>query len=64
MPPVWHVVSSVFGGIVLGIVVSWVVNCTLAEISFNTFFSVYFGILFTAIGGTSCPSARQSVSGS
>lgn len=42
---------SIAGGVLLGIVVSWVVNCTLAEISFNTFFSVYFGILFTAIGG-------------
>ena len=42
---------SIAGGVLLGIIVSWVVNCTLAEISFNTFFSVYFGILFTAIGG-------------
>jgi hypothetical protein len=51
MPTVMNAVLSIAGGVLLGIIVSWVVNCTLAEISFNTFFSVYFGILFTAIGG-------------
>ena len=51
MPTLMSALLSVAGGVVLGIIVSWVVNCTLAEISFNTFFSVYFGILFTAIGG-------------
>merc|ERR1719265_2404142 len=41
---------SVLVGAILGIMVSWVTNCTLAEISLNKFFSVYFGILFAAIG--------------
>ena len=31
--------SSV-GGAVFGMAVSWVVNCTLVEISLNTFFSM------------------------
>merc|ERR1719174_233463 len=41
--------AVVFGAI-LGVIISWVTNCTLAEISLNKFFSVYFGILFAAIG--------------
>eukprot|EP00941_MAST-03F_sp_MAST-3F-sp1_P003111 g3111.t1 len=38
------------GGGILGVLISWVVNCTLAEISVSKFFSLYFGILFCAIG--------------
>lgn len=36
-------------GAIIGILVSFTVNCTLVEISINTFFAVYFGILFILI---------------
>ncbi len=38
-------------GAVIGILVSFTVNCTLVEISINAFFAVYFGILFLLIAG-------------
>eukprot|EP00455_Lapot_gusevi_P020193 TRINITY_DN2145_c0_g1_i2.p2 TRINITY_DN2145_c0_g1~~TRINITY_DN2145_c0_g1_i2.p2 ORF type:complete len:237 (+),score=59.26 TRINITY_DN2145_c0_g1_i2:74-784(+) len=42
--------AFVVGGF-LGGATSFIVNCTLIEISLNPFFSVYFGMLFTLIGG-------------
>ena len=39
-----------FGGAALGAAVSWVVNCTLVEVSLSPFFSFYFGVLFVLIG--------------
>lgn len=42
---------SGFVGVLLGIVISLIVNCTLVEISISTFFSLYFGILFIVVGG-------------
>ena len=42
--------KAVIGG-VLGMGISFVVNSTLAEISINPFFSVYFGLLFAVVGG-------------
>ena len=35
-------------GMIIGVVVSLVVNCTLVEISLSAFFSLYFGILSVA----------------
>jgi len=43
-------ICAFIGGGTIGVLVSWVVNCTLAEISLNSFFSLYFGILFAGIG--------------
>ena len=43
-------IAAIFGAI-FGVAVSWIVNCTLVEISLNSFFSVYFGTLFLLIGG-------------
>ena len=43
-------ISAILGAF-FGVAVSWVVNCTLVEISLNSFFSVYFGTLFLLIGG-------------
>lgn len=43
------IVSSLIGA-VLGIVVSLIVNSTLVEISVSPFFSLYFGLLFLAVG--------------
>ena len=37
-------------GMIIGVVVSLVVNCTLVEISLSAFFSLYFGILFIVVG--------------
>jgi hypothetical protein len=37
-------------GMLIGVVVSLVVNCTLVEISLSAFFSLYFGILFFVVG--------------
>jgi hypothetical protein len=37
-------------GIVFGIAISLIVNCTLVEISLSSFFSMYFGILFIFVG--------------
>lgn len=42
---------SGFIGVLLGIIISLIVNCTLVEISISSFFSLYFGILFIAVGG-------------
>eukprot|EP00928_Gymnodinium_smaydae_P022090 TRINITY_DN18661_c1_g2_i1.p1 TRINITY_DN18661_c1_g2~~TRINITY_DN18661_c1_g2_i1.p1 ORF type:complete len:233 (-),score=56.13 TRINITY_DN18661_c1_g2_i1:104-802(-) len=41
---------SGFIGILLGIVISLIVNCTLVEISISSFFSLYFGFLFIVVG--------------
>ena len=49
-----HIVRSGIAailGALFGVAVSWIVNCTLVEISLNSFFSVYFGSLFLLIGG-------------
>eukprot|EP00916_Digyalum_oweni_P003697 GHVL01006598.1.p1 GENE.GHVL01006598.1~~GHVL01006598.1.p1 ORF type:complete len:237 (+),score=26.08 GHVL01006598.1:26-712(+) len=37
-------------GIIFGIIISLIVNCTLIEISLSAFFSIYFGLLFIAAG--------------
>lgn len=37
-------------GLLLGVLISLVVNCTLIEISLSAFFAVYFGILFIVVG--------------
>mmetsp|Transcript_48352 Transcript_48352/g.144375 ORF Transcript_48352/g.144375 Transcript_48352/m.144375 type:complete len:233 (-) Transcript_48352:37-735(-) len=42
---------SGFVGVLLGIIISLIVNCTLVEISISSFFSLYFGILFVVVGG-------------
>uniref|UniRef100_A0A0G4HTE9 Uncharacterized protein n=1 Tax=Chromera velia CCMP2878 TaxID=1169474 RepID=A0A0G4HTE9_9ALVE len=41
---------SALVGLVLGIVISMIVNCTLVEISLSAFFAMYFGVLFTSVG--------------
>jgi len=38
-PPLRYGLAGVLGGL-YGVMVSWVVNCTLVEISVNTFFAV------------------------
>jgi len=38
------------GGALIGVFASFVVNCTLVEISINAFFAYYFGFLFLLIG--------------
>eukprot|EP00405_Crypthecodinium_cohnii_P009235 CAMPEP_0206425640 /NCGR_PEP_ID=MMETSP0324_2-20121206/3908_1 /ASSEMBLY_ACC=CAM_ASM_000836 /TAXON_ID=2866 /ORGANISM="Crypthecodinium cohnii, Strain Seligo" /LENGTH=228 /DNA_ID=CAMNT_0053890453 /DNA_START=58 /DNA_END=740 /DNA_ORIENTATION=+ len=42
---------SGFVGVLLGVVISLIVNCTLVEISISGFFAAYFGILFIIVGG-------------
>lgn len=42
---------SGFVGVLLGIIISLIVNCTLVEISISSFFALYFGILFIVVGG-------------
>lgn len=37
-------------GMIIGILCSLIVNCTLVEVSLSKFFSTYFGILFIAVG--------------
>eukprot|EP00386_Alphamonas_edax_P014366 GDKI01044166.1.p2 GENE.GDKI01044166.1~~GDKI01044166.1.p2 ORF type:complete len:238 (-),score=81.44 GDKI01044166.1:34-747(-) len=37
-------------GMVLGIIISLIVNCTLVEISLSAFFALYFGLLFITVG--------------
>lgn len=37
-------------GVLLGVIISLIVNCTLLEISLNAFFATYFGLLFSAVG--------------
>ncbi|CDI78101.1 hypothetical protein, conserved [Eimeria acervulina] len=41
---------SALVGVLLGIVSSLIVNCTLVEISVSSFFSVYLGIVFITVG--------------
>lgn len=41
---------SAFVGVLLGIVSSLIVNCTLVEISVSSFFSLYLGIVFITVG--------------
>lgn len=41
---------SGIAGVLLGIAISLIVNCTLVEISLSSFFSMYFGILFIFVG--------------
>ena len=41
---------SAFVGLVIGIMVSLIVNCTLLEISVNDWFASYFGLLFISVG--------------
>ncbi|CAJ1329898.1 unnamed protein product [Effrenium voratum] len=40
---------SGFVGVLLGIIISLIVNCTLVEISISSFFSLYFGFLFIVV---------------
>jgi hypothetical protein len=47
--PIVRLVISFIAGALIGIVVSFTVNCTLVEISINEFFAMYFGILFLLI---------------
>lgn len=44
-------VAAVVGGALLGLILSFVVNCTLVEISLNPLFAWYFGFLFLVVGG-------------
>lgn len=46
---VQHVLAALVGAMI-GIFASFTVNCTLVEISINTFFAYYFGFLFLLIG--------------
>ncbi|GAW83531.1 hypothetical protein, conserved [Plasmodium gonderi] len=41
---------SAIVGMILGIMCSLIVNCTLVEVSLSKFFSMYFGILFIVVG--------------
>jgi len=47
--PLARLVTSFIGGALIGVVVSFTVNCTLVEISINEFFAMYFGIFFLLI---------------
>jgi len=47
--PAWKYSVSAVVGAVIGVLISFMVNCTLVEISINAFFAVYFGILFILI---------------
>ncbi|CAG9317561.1 unnamed protein product [Blepharisma stoltei] len=51
-------ISSAIGA-GLGIGVSFIINSTLAEISINPFFSVYFGILFMIVGAVIISRVQQ-----
>mmetsp|Transcript_6489 Transcript_6489/g.11352 ORF Transcript_6489/g.11352 Transcript_6489/m.11352 type:complete len:230 (-) Transcript_6489:57-746(-) len=45
--------NSLLGGVtgaLLGVMIAYIVNATLAEISVSAFFSVYFGVLFFVVG--------------
>lgn len=44
------ILASGLAGALIGAFTSWVVNCTLIEISLNAFFCVYFGVLFVFVG--------------
>jgi hypothetical protein len=41
-PPARYALAATCGAL-YGVVVSWIVNCTLVEISVNTFFAVVSG---------------------
>jgi len=43
-----YLVSFAVGGLI-GVIISFTVNCTLVEISINGYFAVYFGLLFIVI---------------
>jgi len=43
------VASSIVTGLI-GAMISFITNCTLAEISTNAFFSLYFGMFFIVVG--------------
>eukprot|EP00359_Climacostomum_virens_P002221 CAMPEP_0204900814 /NCGR_PEP_ID=MMETSP1397-20131031/2699_1 /ASSEMBLY_ACC=CAM_ASM_000891 /TAXON_ID=49980 /ORGANISM="Climacostomum Climacostomum virens, Strain Stock W-24" /LENGTH=228 /DNA_ID=CAMNT_0052069037 /DNA_START=99 /DNA_END=782 /DNA_ORIENTATION=- len=48
---VWsRLLASAVISAVAGVIISFLVNATLAEISINPFFSIYFGLLFTGVG--------------
>jgi len=47
---IFRAAAGGFVGLILGIIVSLVVNCTLVEISISAFFSLYFGLLFITVG--------------
>ncbi|GBG34575.1 Hypothetical Protein FCC1311_107962 [Hondaea fermentalgiana] len=49
--PVARLMLSVVMGALMGLILSFVINCTLVEISLNAVFSFYFGFLFLLIGG-------------
>lgn len=49
---VWARITIASGiGAILGVLTSVTVNCTLVEITINTFFGMYFGMLFIVISG-------------
>jgi len=48
---IWRYLLSAFVGALIGVVISFTVNCTLVEISINGFFAWYFGLLFILIAG-------------
>merc|ERR1719305_703090 len=43
-------ITAALIGMGIGALISFVVNCTLIEISLSPFFSFYFGLLFMAVG--------------
>lgn len=45
----YSLVSGVAGSLI-GVMIAYIVNATLAEISVSAFFSVYFGVLFLVVG--------------
>jgi len=45
----WKYSISVVVGALIGVLISFTVNCTLVEISINAFFAIYFGVLFIVI---------------
>jgi len=47
----WKYSISVVVGALIVVLISFTVNCTLVEISINSFFAVYFGCLFILIAG-------------
>jgi hypothetical protein len=47
---VWPIITSTAVCGTIGALISFVTNCTLAEISTNAFFSLYFGLFFIFIG--------------
>jgi len=49
--PAWRYAFAFVVGALIGVLISFTVNCTLVEISINGFFAVYFGLLFILIAG-------------